>query len=185
MSERLSPRPSESKEGVTVDANVIKAFNDDYARNVDSTERVLIERIARTIGFVVDVGGKIKHQWFDLCRSVFLQEWYVANLYHGVIREVSPKNDARHRKKLVNDLGFPAKGFDLDYIFVANAGTTRYILTEDMDFFDPSLKLADDKAKMRAKHERKGAVCRYLSKEMDICVGTASHAYEDLFSPSP
>ena len=86
-----------------------------------------------------------------------------------------------HKKKLRTRLGFPKN--DLVYIAVANVTQTKYLVTDDIDFFDPTLKRAEQPAKRRARDERRGAVCRYLRERMGVTVGTVIHAWGELCSP--
>ncbi len=167
-------------DGVTVDANVIKSFNDDFLADFESASRILVEKIVASRGFVVDEGGKIKHEWLETCQGPFLKEWYFQQIKVGVIRFVRPAIGNRHKKALIQGHGFPRRGFDLAYVAVANVTEVRYIVTEDMDFFDPSLKPADAATKLRAKKKRNGPVCSYLRKTLRITVGTVAHALSEL-----
>ena len=169
-------------DGVTVDANVIKQFTDAYLQETDSASRFLVEKLVAVHGIVVDEGGKIQCQWFQTCNQPFVQEWFFERVRDGSIRLVRPTVEPKHRKKLVNDLGFPPTGFELTYIWVANATSVRYILTEDIDFFDPTLKKAEQAAKKYAKEKRRGQVCKYLRDKMDITVGTVAHAETELLT---
>ncbi len=59
----------------------------------------------------------------------------------------------------------------------------RYIVTEDMDFFDPKHKKSAHETKERIK-ERNCAVCAYLRKHMNIVVGKLLHAQAELLAIS-
>ena len=56
---------------------------------------------------------------------------------------------------------------------------TKYILTNDVDFFDPELKNATSNVKNNAKINRNGKLCMFLFKELKIRVGTPYHCAND------
>jgi hypothetical protein len=68
------------------------------------------------------------------------------------------------------------------YVGVANMTERRYIVTEDMDFFDPKHKKSGHETKERIKKERNCAVCAYLRKHLSIVVGTPLHAQAELLT---
>src|SRR5690349_855160 len=111
-------------------------FTHDFLANDQTASRTLVEQSVKQKGLVVDEGGKIQNQWFNTCQGPFFKEWYLQYLKVGSIRMVRPKNEQQHKKRLTNDLGFP--GSDLIYIWVANVTRTRYIVTNDIDFHDPT-----------------------------------------------
>jgi hypothetical protein len=69
---------------------------------------------------------------------------------------------------------------DVEYIKCAINTDIKYILTEDIDFFDPKKKSAPVKEKIRIKNFRKGSFCRFLKDEFGITVGLPEHCIEDL-----
>ena len=166
-------------DGVAIDANVISNFYSDYLRGFDSPSRITVEQSIARLGIVVDEGGRIQHEWFGVCPGPFLREWFLEQVKLGRIRLVKSHIELHHKKKLKNDLGFPAD--DFTYIAVANVTQIRYIVTDDIDFHDPKLKCADHRRKLDAKETRRGAVCSYLRSHMRITVGTPAHAIRELF----
>jgi hypothetical protein len=166
-----------------------KSFLPDKLHDAQVDEaKLLIGRVRATMGFVVDVGGKIQHQWSLTCGmkpGSPLGEWVVQALKEGKIKPVVPLFPENHRKKLRIDCGFPEGQFEGAYIAVANVTQTRYIVTVDMHFFEPKHKDADENAKRRSRDERKGSVCRYLMEQMHIRVGTPVHAAAELWANSP
>ncbi|MBI1956741.1 MAG: hypothetical protein HYS38_10135 [Acidobacteria bacterium] len=167
-------------DGVVVDACVMRQFNEDTRANTRGPAKLLVDGIADSLGFAVDEGRKIEQQWLTTCQGLFLQEWFISQLYHGHIRAVRPTIQEQHKKKLHLKLGFPPSGYDRVYIGVANVTQTRYIVSGDMDFYDPKLKQANENAKSRARDARCGAVCQYLKNKMKIAVGTITHALGEL-----
>jgi hypothetical protein len=178
-------------DGVSVDACVMvlfaKSFRPGNAEPGVAEAKALVTRIRSTIGFALDAGGKIQHQWLAGCGSKAggpFCEWFLQSVKEGRIRPVVPSLPEEHRKQLRIALGFPPGQFEETYIGVANVTATRYILTEDMDFFEPKHKNADAHAKCRSRDERQGGVCRYLLQRMKIRVGTIAHAECELWEAS-
>jgi hypothetical protein len=128
----------------------------------------------------VDDIGKIQHEWFTQCPSPRFKEWFLQNMKMGRIRMVKATISQEHKRHLVIALGFPRRGYDIAYVAVANATTRRYIVTEDIDFFDPTQKCANNETKERIKNERSGPVCTYLRNDMEIRVGTPQQAMTEL-----
>jgi hypothetical protein len=168
-------------DGVTVDANIMKMFSHDFLAERDSESRQLIEKALHRHGLVIDIGGKIQHEWLATCGGLFFKEWFIQQMKLGLIRQVKPKIEVQHKKKLVIGHGMPTDGYDLVYVAVSNVTVTRYIVTEDIDFFDPALKLADRNTKDKAKEKRNGPICKYLRNAMGIRVGLPTHAIAELF----
>lgn len=167
-------------DGVTVDANIMRMFSQDFIAEQESASRLLVEAILRTTGLVIDIGGKIQHEWFATCGDNFFKEWFLQQLKVGLIRHVSPEIATHHKSKLVKQYGFPTDGYDLVYVAVSNVTTIKYIVTDDIDFFDPTLKCANKGTKDKAKEKRNGPVCKYLRNAMGIRVGIAGHALNEL-----
>jgi hypothetical protein len=166
-------------DGVTVDANIMKNFSSDYLAEQDSPARQLVEKVLQNQGLVIDVDGKIQQEWFATCGNVFFKQWFVEQMKLGLIRHVKPKIELHHRKHLTIKHGMP-KGYDLVYVGVSNVTVTRYIVTEDIDFFDPCLKKANQATKNTAKEKRDGPICKYLRTAMKIRVGVPGHALNEL-----
>lgn len=167
-------------DGVAVDACVVREYDIEVRQNRQGPATMLIDRIRAGVGFALDEGRKIEHEWLSTCQGPFLREWFVAQLQNGRIRTVRPSVPAQHKKKIVLGLGFPATGYDLVYVGVANSTTTKYIVSIDMHFFDPKVKASDEAAKNRARDDRCGPVCRYLRTRMGIRVGTILHALDEI-----
>lgn len=68
------------------------------------------------------------------------------------------------------DCGFPSDPFEFTYIEVASSTEERYIVSEDMHFYEPSLKKASSKKKRAIMTKRQGCVSKYLLGELDILV---------------
>lgn len=166
--------------GVSVDANVMNLFSGSLIQDEITDARTLVERIKSSHGFAIDVGGKIQHQWLETCDKTFFGQWFVEGLKAGWIRQVAAKTGEADAKKLRIGCGMPSARHELAYIAVANVVTPpRYIVTDDIDFWEPKAKAADEKRKQEIKTRREGCVCQHLRK-MKIVVGTVAQALAEL-----
>ena len=166
-----------SKE-LVVDANVMALFSKSRILEEVSSARTLIERSKEPGSFAIDSGGKIENQWLTTCGSKPgspFYEWFYQRLKEGVIRPLSGTLHKDDKKHLRIDCGFPNDRFEITYVEVANVSKTRYVVTEDIHFFEPSLKCDSESKKSKAKETRAGRVCVYLRK-LNIRVGTIEHA---------
>jgi hypothetical protein len=166
-------------DGVTVDANVMAGFTKSLISETSTDAYKIVERIKAGQGFAIDVGDLIKTQWFETCGRAVFGQWFVSQLQTGRIRMVTPLLANNHKRCLRKDCGMPMRG-EVIYVSVAAATTIRYIVTEDIDFWEPSAKRRDEKSKARIRTRREGAVCRYLSKYLEIRIGTPAMALGDL-----
>lgn len=128
-----------------VDANVIKAYYhqiNDLSREITLDPAHFIE--ADQVRLIIDIDGHIKQEWDNVVGGEWLSGWYNANLISDKIQQIIITDDCRPLKqRLVKQCGFP-NSKDIWYIKTAksNADTdnVNIIVSEDMDFFDPTKK---------------------------------------------
>ena len=95
----------------------------------------------------------------------------------------SVKLRSAEKRVIHNTYGLPSRGSrDIEYIKCAINTEIKYILTEDIDFFDPKKKESSAIDKYRTKNERQGAFCKFLNKNYKITVGLAEHCRDDLIA---
>jgi hypothetical protein len=158
----------------------MNAFSQSLIKKMTTNARTLIEKIELNQGFAIDEGGKIKHEWLQVCDKVYFGTWFVDALKSGKIRAVVAKLDQQHSKKLRITCGMPAAGYDMAYIAVANSvAPPKYIVSEDIDFWEPSAKDGAEAKKQEIKTKRQGCVCKYL-EGLGIIVGTIDQALAEL-----
>lgn len=106
----------------------MNAFSQSLIKKVTSDARTLVERLDANQGFAIDEGGKIKHEWLQVCDKVFFGTWFVDGVKSGKIRAVVAKLDGKHSKHLRIKCGMPFDGYDIAYIAVANSvSAPKYI----------------------------------------------------------
>jgi len=160
----------------------MNAFSQSLIRRQATEARAVIELIGGTHGFAIDEKGRIQHQWLETCDQVFFGPWFVDALKSGKIRVVAAHLEANHKKKLRIDCGMPSARFEMEYVAVANRVLPpKYIVTDDIDFWEPRAKKSTEQRKQAIKTKRTGCVCEYLAA-LDIRIGTVSQALADLSS---
>jgi hypothetical protein len=164
-------------DGIVVDANIISYYCREY---IEETGDLcdLIGKILKNCGIVIS--DSMEREWRNTCGSQLFEVWFTDNLRDGHIQYVIPSIDRQILKKIHNDFGLPERGGDKDLIKAANVTTYKYILTNDIDLFDPKKKRASSKEKEQIKKQRKGALCIFLRKKLDIIVGLPEHCCYDL-----
>ena len=82
-------------DGVSVDANVMALFAKSFLPNKADTDvlevKEVVGKIRSTVGFVIDSGGKIQHQWSATCgwkTGNPVREWFVQSARIGTISPV-------------------------------------------------------------------------------------------------
>lgn len=122
----------------------------------------------------------ILQEWKDTCGSQYIEIWLTDLVLAGKARELPTRGDSQFRKPLVSQCGLPASSSDYRYIACAHQIAPHYVLSEDMDLYDPKRKQSTRSAKKRAIEERKGSLCRYTQKCFDVTIGCFCHCAGDL-----
>lgn len=159
--------------GWVVDANVMVAFQ----------EELVHEKGAHydAINLFIGCGGLasselIEHEWSKTAGSDLFREWILARTQEGSLVRRKGRLDPATVKTL-RRLGMPLgrAGRDIEYIKVAAVTTRKSIVTSDLHFFDPKAKAMDSTAQTRMREERRGKVCQFLQRRLEITVGTPSY----------
>lgn len=148
-----------------IDANCWSAYVDEAASGNPGRATDTYKR-AQTLGAVLlDEGQLIRQQYLNV-RQGFGEAWFNAFFEDGVVRgkvKLVSASGNRDFVKSLKGLGVPASEFI--YFKVAISGGATYIISEDIDFFEPSLKKAGHKAEAKrtmVKMRATGCVCRYF-----------------------
>jgi hypothetical protein len=167
-------------DGVVVDANLIPDFYRDYKSKSGLVYTVVIW-FTENVGIAIN--RHIAAEWKDVCSADLFLSWYTDQVKLGKIRNVECGKIHRERevlKEMVITHGFPAHTRDVHYIRCAYyTERTKYIVTNNYDFFEPACKGASSGARYRAREMRQGHFCQYLYKKLGIRVGTAHHSKSD------
>jgi len=155
-------------------SNFIKEFGDD---SNDLT--ILINEITLKIGIVLD--DIIEQEWRNTAGNQIFEIWFSQCIAENQIKYIERSIvEIQYLKKLVTKYGFPKKkSRDIHYIKCANCTDVRYILTDDIDFYDPKHKESSYKVKEMIKTNRNGQLNNYLRRKLRIIVGRIEHCRND------
>jgi len=91
------------------------------------------------------------------------------------------KLSSRHKNIIHKKYGMPRNDSrDIHFILCANHTIIKYILTNDIHFFDPKMANATSEVIEEIKNNRGGQLCRYLERELGILIGLPNHCHTTL-----
>jgi rRNA-processing protein FCF1 len=167
-------------DGVVVDANVISNYIQESIQESGDIFQLIEKILVSSYGLAIS--DKIEREWKNTTGNLYFDTWFAEQLKNGRIHYIEkPELNDAIRKRIHNIYGLPRRGHDIEYIKTANKTIKKYILTNDIDFYDPKKKQSSVVEKEKIKNQRCGDLCRYLRKELDIIVGLPRHCCNDLF----
>ncbi|GAA4772476.1 hypothetical protein [Novosphingobium ginsenosidimutans] len=148
-----------------VDANAIHQFQEERVNGSPGIGHTCIEAILSNACIALDEEGHCLQEWLQCAGGKFpfaLGDWVADQAVHGKIKyyELSSNSIRKH----LNSLGIPTS--DHKWIRLAIGSKGFVIVTNDIDFFDPSKKNAT--AKVKDKIKASGGPC---SKMLSKCYG--------------
>ena len=157
--------------GVVIHANVFKGYYEKIVggrpSSLTACPSQLFEKLGTELVVYVDQGEHIKQEWQDLVDRQWFTEWYTSMLLSGHILFINRLIKTEIRTNLIKH-GFPKNSKDWVYIWVACAVITREgfctLVTEDLDFYDPSKKRCAAKLRRKILLASSGNVAKYLRK---------------------
>ncbi len=169
-------------DGIVIDANIIPKFYKELS--IDSGYHYhLITWLSRNRGIAVN--DYILCEWESVCSAPVFMDWITDELKNGRIRKIDSQPISRQiARKMRIDFGFPCHSLDLKYIECSNASqSTKYIMTENYDFYEPKCKRMSSNYKQRVREQRQGTFCGFLLAVLGIKVGMPVHCKADLNIP--
>ncbi|EOI6580335.1 hypothetical protein ACWCKR_002082 [Yersinia enterocolitica] len=160
---------------LVVDANVFKGF---YQETVLEMGPDKLEITGSPIGIFesddkkiyVDDSKHIENEWRNVVDSEWFNAWYAVQIESLGIVETAIDN-YQELIRALNKIGFPVGG-DKWYIRTAKSvkenGLSITLITEDLDFYDPTKKMAKGAARLRILNSKSAVVRKYLAKKEDI-----------------
>jgi hypothetical protein len=161
---------------MVIDANVFKAiYEEDIGLPSPRPERtasagtIFCANKMHRLAFIDD-GHQVEQEWRDQCPAG--QEWFDAwlaeNFANGKIILVNAKEQTKSASKIFQH-GFPKSSRDIWYVRIAYAAREyrkefdTSLITEDIDFFDPTKK--KDKNKSKVIKSGSGPIAKHLRNE--------------------
>jgi hypothetical protein len=160
--------PLESQ-SVVIDANIIKAIYQVAISNsfstTESPTEIMESMRTHLHRIVLDDGGKIKQEWLNTVGDYeWFAFWYSDLQEFYAVKEIPADNHPALCKKLWTQCGFPKN----ENIWLVKTSVTEaksagacVLLTEDVDFREPSKKKSADSDKYR-RGDKRGCVDKLL-----------------------
>lgn len=157
-----------------IDANVLKGYFDETVIGIDHTLTDSAKDIfdAPKHDIYIDDGDQIKHEWSNVVDPEWLDVWLATQLRDQKILIIAPCTKLDFANEL-KALGFPHSR-DIWYIKTA-AGcqtakiSTPTILSEDIDFYDPTKKnQATGAARIRLMKKKSSPVRKLLNRRASV-----------------
>jgi hypothetical protein len=140
---------------------------------------ILVEFILSHHKIAIDRAGKIKQEWCGRTQPDVAEEWLTDQLKQDRVVLMAARMDNDIKNKIFNDFGLDRREKDIEYIKTANVTAMKYIVTEDIHFYDPKMKKANKATHERMKEGREGRLLRYLEKKLAITVASLRHLKAD------
>lgn len=156
-----------------VDANVINKFQGERLADPGLAHEALAS-IFSCGHIALDEGGQCRQEWIECAAGTHpfaLDDWINDRLVDQAIQLYPTTPDSMH--KALTALGMPKK--DHKWVRLAIATAAASLVTEDVDFIDPTKKKADEKTKSKLKATCKGPVSKALRKCFGVQVMCCQH----------
>jgi hypothetical protein len=165
---------------LVIDADVVNGYYRESVRGdapmLTAATIPLFDGLGQTDVAIVDLGGQIENEWGASVDPDWFRAWYANLLADGAIRVLDVGTFAPVIERLQKDCGYP-KSRDRWYVRTAcqaveTDSATAVIVSEDLDFYEPSMKAAGAKRRDQILANQRGCVADYLRKYEDIVVQT-------------
>lgn len=168
---------------IVIDANIVAAYfkevvlgiNVGPKNDVTHTTVPLFERLGLIDTCYLDNGEMIENEWRNPVGREWFEAWFADLLISGKVQLIAATTCPAVERRLVTN-GFPRRrSRDLWYVRVSFALITTGLcanvplITEDLDFYDPSHKRSDPRTRRRILQDGLGPINRLLRRE-DILV---------------
>ena len=166
-----------------IDANIVVGYFKETVKgaihDLTVSPTSLFESLGSSIVCYVDDGGHIEAEWSRPVEPEWFNAWYSDLLISDSIRTTETDN-CRDLKKQLKDLGFPTTTKDFLYcrvgVAVSKKNGKANLITEDLDFYEPSEKECGGPRRKQLLCNSRGQVAKHLRRESDIeviCVDKA------------
>jgi len=124
----------------------------------------------------------IEDHWKTHCAERYREfwSWYDEQVLNRTIRVIPNEHlnkiNGTTFKKISQNHKLPKDCFIKAYLDCVNSTSDpRYILADDMYFYDPPAKRLQSEKQIKIREDRTGMLCRYFEKNLKIRVGTPSY----------
>lgn len=161
-----------------VDANAIHAFQKERISASLGPAHEGVTRILTEHCIALDEGELCYTEWLACAAGTApynLADWVADELVAGRIQLFQLADNTCRRK--LSAYGLPQS--DHKWVRLAIGSGGKKLVTEDVDFFDPTKKTAPAAAKARIKHARSGACAKSLKKDFGVSVMCIIHVCDE------
>lgn len=161
-----------------VDANAIHAFQQERIKESPGVAHAAIEAIFSAHCIALDVEKLCYQEWIDCAGGSFpfaLIDWISDNLVAGRINLFELASNACKRQ--LSGFGLPQKDHKWVRLSIGCGG--RKLVTEDIDFFDPTKKSAKAHVKQQLRDSRSGPCAKGLRKDFGVDVMCLAHVQSE------
>jgi hypothetical protein len=158
---------------LVIDANVFKGYFECVLANphqlTEDPSRIFTSLGQPYLAFV-DSSQIIVKEWEALVDPDWFRAWYPGVLAGGSVLFIDISNKPHLKKKLTQN-GFPSSK---DFIYVLTSASVVdnngdcHLLTEDIDFFDPTQKQAGSKVRNKLLQNQSGQMRKLIKKETKV-----------------
>jgi hypothetical protein len=155
---------------LVIDANCWRLYIDEKLAVATGVGHLLFEPDDLSSLILFDEGLQIRHQYSSLkvpYSEQLFDLWFENQTLNGHVQLVSIKGKANLLAEL-KQLGVP-KGEHV-YFRVAVHGRAEYLISLDVDFYDPRQKLAGERKKLSLLNSGKGPVCKHMKNEHKVII---------------
>ena len=162
---------------LVIDANIVKGYYQEIVLGLDVVNRPdglmaspspIFDQLGSTLTCYLDEGGIIEYEWRGVVENEWFFSWFGDMLVNGSIQKLPTNKDKAIENKII-DKGFPASR-DHRYVQVAAAiirlelADESYLLSEDLDFYDPTKKSGKASTRKKILELGRGPVSKILKK---------------------
>jgi hypothetical protein len=157
---------------VVVDGSSIGRYQTEKIKEGDGPIVTGLETFLSDGFIALDKGGIMLTEWLEAVgasnhHKANLQTWVGDLMVVGRIR-LGDLGPDRNLTKQLKNLG--VRGRDQKYISAAKQFGAYAIVSDDADMFDPKLKSQSPKTRAKALSQRKGCVCDFVRKNLNVNV---------------
>jgi hypothetical protein len=128
----------------------------------------------------IAVNDFILQEWEDTCQSEYFNIWLTELIKTGRMTKFPTGKVGQLRKTLNINCGLPRSSRDIYYVLCATQAYPHYVLSQDIDLYDPREKRGNATSKARARRDRYGQLCCYVKREFSVTIGCLCHCIKDL-----
>lgn len=153
-----------------VDANCFSDYVDEFVAKAPATGTELFTRVLKYGGVLLDDEGRIRQQYIDM-KKPYAQElfnaWFERTVLAGALRLVKIAGKTNLFKEF-SDLGVPKS--EHVYFRVAVHGGAAFLVSKDVDFFDPAKKGVNAEKRQQILMKADGPVCKHVKKVHGVAI---------------